>query len=69
MWYVHFLGLRNSDLYDGSTDDLKRRFTSHSRGQVLSQKTAISAPAIAHPPMALLAVAPAALHAFDAAGT
>ena len=38
MWYVYFLELSNGDIYVGSTPDLKRRFTSHMRGQVLSTK-------------------------------
>jgi predicted GIY-YIG superfamily endonuclease len=38
VWYIYFLELRNGDLYVGSTDDLKRRFTSHSRGQVHATK-------------------------------
>jgi hypothetical protein len=28
MWYVNFLQLKNGDIYVGSTDDLKRRFSS-----------------------------------------
>ena len=36
MWYVYFLELRNGDLYVGSTDDLRRRFNSHQKGQVVS---------------------------------
>ena len=39
MWYVYFLQLSNNDIYVGSTDDLKRRFASHQKGQVLSTKT------------------------------
>ena len=38
MWYVYFLKLSNGDLYVGSTDDLRRRFASHEKGQVLSTK-------------------------------
>jgi predicted GIY-YIG superfamily endonuclease len=38
MWYVYFLELCNKDIYVGSTDDLRRRFRSHQRGQVLSTK-------------------------------
>jgi predicted GIY-YIG superfamily endonuclease len=38
MWYVYFLELSNKDIYIGSTDDLKRRFSSHQRGQVISTK-------------------------------
>jgi putative endonuclease len=38
VWYVYFLQLSNGDIYVGSTDDLKRRFGAHSRGQVASTK-------------------------------
>jgi len=38
MWYVYFLQLRNGDTYVGSTSDLRRRVTSHQRGQVASTK-------------------------------
>ncbi len=38
MWYVYFLELSNRDIYVGSTDDLRRRFVSHQKGQVLSTK-------------------------------
>ena len=38
MWYVYFLQLKNGDIYVGSTNDLKRRFSSHQLGQVLSTK-------------------------------
>ena len=38
MWYVYFLQLDNGDIYVGSTDDLRRRMTSHERGQVRSTK-------------------------------
>lgn len=41
MWYVYFLQLSNKDIYLGSTDDLKRRFASHQKGQVLSTKAYI----------------------------
>ena len=36
MWYVYFLELNNGDIYVGSTDDLRRRFNSHSSGYVAS---------------------------------
>ena len=39
MWYVYFLQLSNDDIYVGSTNDLRRRITSHQRGQVISTKT------------------------------
>jgi predicted GIY-YIG superfamily endonuclease len=38
MWYVYFLQLNNNDVYVGSTNDLKRRFSLHQAGQVLSTK-------------------------------
>jgi predicted GIY-YIG superfamily endonuclease len=38
MWYVYFLQLNNGEIYVGSTNDLKRRFSSHQAGQVLSTK-------------------------------
>jgi predicted GIY-YIG superfamily endonuclease len=38
MWYVYFLQLSNNDVYVGSTNDLKRRFSSHQAGHVLSTK-------------------------------
>ena len=38
MWYVYFLQLRSGDIYVGSTNDLKRRFSSHQAGQVISTK-------------------------------
>jgi putative endonuclease len=36
VWYVYFLALSNSDIYVGSTNDLKRRFRSHELGKVAS---------------------------------
>ena len=38
MWYVYFLALNNGDIYVGSTDDLRRRVSSHGKGQVTSTK-------------------------------
>jgi putative endonuclease len=38
MWYVYFLKLKNGDVYVGSTDDLRRRFGCHKRGEVASTK-------------------------------
>lgn len=38
MWYVYFLQLRNGDVYVGSTNDLKRRFSAHQAGEVVSTK-------------------------------
>jgi predicted GIY-YIG superfamily endonuclease len=32
MWYVYFLLLSNGDVYVGSTNDLRRRVDSHSKG-------------------------------------
>lgn len=43
MWYVYFLQLRNSDIYVGSTNDLKRRFALHQDGQVLSTRAHVPA--------------------------
>lgn len=43
MWYVYFLELRNADIYVGSTDDLKRRISSHDKGHVQSTKTLLPA--------------------------
>jgi predicted GIY-YIG superfamily endonuclease len=38
MWYVYFLELCNNDVYVGSTDDLRRRFSLHQKGKVLSTR-------------------------------
>ena len=38
VWYVYFLELKNGDIYLGSTNDLRRRFTSHQQGEVVSHK-------------------------------
>lgn len=38
VWYVYFLQLNNGDIYVGSTNDLKRRLSSHQAGHVLSTK-------------------------------
>ena len=38
MWYVYFLQLGNESIYVGSTNDLRQRFGSHQRGQVISTK-------------------------------
>jgi predicted GIY-YIG superfamily endonuclease len=43
MWYVYFLALSNNHIYVGSTDDLKRRFASHQKGEVLSTKAYLPA--------------------------
>ncbi len=45
MWYVYFLQLKNSDVYVGSANDLRRRVETHQRGNVKSTK--------AHLPVAL----------------
>lgn len=44
MWYVYFLELKNGDIYVGSTDDLRRRFASHQKGNVVS--TCLHLPAV-----------------------
>ena len=36
VWYVYFLELSNGDIYVGSTNDLRRRFATHQKGQVTS---------------------------------
>lgn len=38
MWFVYFLELSNKDLYVGSTNDIKRRISTHEAGQVQSTK-------------------------------
>ena len=38
MWYVYFLELKNGSIYVGSTNDLRRRLSSHERGHVTSTK-------------------------------
>ena len=38
MWYVYFLELSNGDIYVGSTNDLKRRLSSHQTADVLSTR-------------------------------
>lgn len=43
MWYVYFLQLSNDDIYVGSTNDLKRRVSSHQDGHVHSTKTYLPA--------------------------
>jgi predicted GIY-YIG superfamily endonuclease len=43
LWYVYFLELANNDIYVGSTNDLKRRVTSHRQGQVASTKANLPA--------------------------
>jgi putative endonuclease len=44
LWYVYFLELSNGDIYVGSTNDLRRRFSSHQQGRVAS--TCMYLPAI-----------------------
>ena len=39
MWYVYVLQLGNGSIYVGSTNDLRRRFGLHQRGQVISTKS------------------------------
>jgi putative endonuclease len=36
LWYVYFLELSNGDIYVGSTNDLRRRFSTHQKGGVAS---------------------------------
>ena len=43
MWYVYFLQLRNSDIYVGSTNDLKRHIASHQAGEVRSTRVYLPA--------------------------
>jgi putative endonuclease len=43
MWYVYFLELSNRDIYVGSTNDLRRRFSSHQAGNVTSTKAYLPA--------------------------
>ena len=38
MYYVYILQLNNGQLYNGRTDDLKRRFSEHKEGKVKSTK-------------------------------
>ena len=38
MWYVYFLELANTDIYVGSTSDLKARVAAHHRGEVASTR-------------------------------
>ena len=38
VWYVYFLELSNGDVYVGSTNDLRRRVTSHELGAVTSTR-------------------------------
>lgn len=42
MWYVYFLRLNNGNVYVGSTNDLRRRVDSHSKGRVPSTKAYLS---------------------------
>jgi predicted GIY-YIG superfamily endonuclease len=48
MWYVYFLGLRNSDVYVGSRNDLRRRFAEHSRAAVRSTRAHLPARLVAY---------------------
>ena len=43
MWYVYFLQLSNGDTYVGSTNDLKRRISSHQAGHVASTRAYLPA--------------------------
>jgi predicted GIY-YIG superfamily endonuclease len=44
MWYVYFLQVTNGDVYVGSTNDLKRRFSSADGPDMLSTHKATSRP-------------------------
>ena len=48
MCYVYFLRLRNADIYVGSTNDLRRRFGEHSRGEVRSTRDHLPARLLAY---------------------
>jgi predicted GIY-YIG superfamily endonuclease len=48
MWYAYFLKLSNGDVYVGSTNDLRRRFESHQRGQVASTRAHVPAKLISY---------------------
>ena len=43
MWYVYFLRLSNGHVYVGSTNDLRRRLTTHNNGQVVSTRSHLPA--------------------------
>jgi predicted GIY-YIG superfamily endonuclease len=43
MWYVYFLQLNSGNIYVGSTNDLRRRFESHQKGQVAATKSHLPA--------------------------
>jgi predicted GIY-YIG superfamily endonuclease len=43
VWYVYFLRLSNGDVYVGSTNDLRRRFSSHAAGKVKSTQAHLPA--------------------------
>jgi predicted GIY-YIG superfamily endonuclease len=43
MWYVYFLQLSNGDIYVGSTNDLRRRVSTHQAGYVASTKAYLPA--------------------------
>ena len=38
VWYVYLLRLRNDDIYVGSTNNLRVRFETHARGDVVSTR-------------------------------
>lgn len=48
MWYVYFLRLANGDVYVGSTNDLKRRISTHRVGDVISTKRYLPAELISY---------------------
>jgi len=43
VWCVYFLELKNSDVYVGSTNDLRRRVRSHEAGLVASTRSLLPA--------------------------
>jgi putative endonuclease len=43
LWYVYFLKLRNGDFYVGSTNDLRRRVSTHNIGRVKSTRLLLPA--------------------------
>ena len=48
MWYVYFLRLSNHDIYVGSTNDLRRRFSERQNRRVLSTSKHVPATLISY---------------------
>jgi predicted GIY-YIG superfamily endonuclease len=48
VWYVYFLRLRNGDIYVGSTNNLRNRFSEHCSGQVTSTRDHLPAELISY---------------------